>query len=191
MADINFDNVVTMLEQLPERVTKPARQVANIIKSIKWKSVSFIINTEPEPSHRPRLCGFRVYVPGAAKHQRFFDKEVLPKLKGLFISTPCIVDIDVYCKTPSSFTKIQQLLAEQKLIRPWGNVGDVDNFCKTVLDAMCTNEKRNMRGILPDDCIVIESRTRKFYSQSPRYEVHIKYMDDISDDLKKLIRFKF
>ena len=188
MADINFDNVVTMLEQFPERVTKTARQVANIIKSIKWKSVSFIINTEPEPSHRPRLCGFRVYVPGAAKHQRFFDKEVLPKLKGLFISTPCIVDIDVYCKTPSSFTKVQQLLAEQRLIRPWVNVGDVDNFAKTVLDMCQPNEKRGITGIMDNDCLVVDCRTRKFYSKSPRYELNIKYMGKIPDELRKLMR---
>lgn len=188
MGDINFDNVVKMLEQFPDRVTKPAREIGNIIKSIKWKSVSFIINTEPEPSHRPRLCGFRVYVPGAAKHQRFFDKEVLPTLKGLFISTPCIVDIDVYCKTPKSFSKVQTLLAEQRLIRPWGNIGDVDNFCKTVLDMCQPNEKRGIAGIMENDCLVVDCTTRKFYSQSPRYEIHIKYMGKIPDTLKKLMK---
>lgn len=190
MPDINLDNLREMLESFPARVTETAMQFKRLISKIKWKEVSFIINTIPEPSHRPRLCGYRVYVPGAAKHQAFFNREILPKLNGLFIDTPCIVDIDVYAPTPKSFTKTQQILAEMKFIRPWVNTGDVDNYAKALLDQICTNEKRGHVGIMSNDCLVIDNRTRKFYSKTPRYEVTIKYMGHIPDALRTLLRLK-
>ena len=190
MPDINLENTKRMLAEYPARITGIAMQFKRLISKIHWKEVSFTINTIPEPSHRPRLCGYRVYVPGAAKHQAFFDREIRPKLNGLFIDTPCIVNVDVYVPTPKSFTKTQQILAEMKLIRPWVNTGDVDNYAKSLLDQICVNEKRGFAGIMPDDCIVIENRTSKFYSQSPRYEVTIKYMVNIPAELKTLMKIK-
>lgn len=190
MPDTNLENLKQMLATFPNKVTSVAMQFKRLISRIRWTEVSFTIPTIPEPSHRPRLSGYRVYVPGAAKHQSFFNREVLPKLKGLYITTPCIVNVDVFVPTPKSFTKTQQILAEEKLIRPWGNIGDVDNFAKALLDQICVNEKRGYAGIMPDDCIVIENRTRKFYSQTPRYEVTIKYMVNIPAELKTLMKIK-
>ena len=152
MPDINLENLTTMLKNNSVHVVGVAMQFKKMIQRIRWEEISFIIPTIPEPSHRPRLSGYRVYVPGAAKQQSFFNREVLPKLNGLFIDTRCIVDVDVYVPTPKSFTKTQQILAEMKLIRPWGNVGDVDNFAKSVLDQISMNEKRNLTGILYNDC---------------------------------------
>ena len=188
MPDINLENTKRMLAEYPARITGIAMQFKRLISKIRWKEVSFTINTIPEPSHRPRLCGYRVYVPGAAKHQAFFDREIRPKLNGLFIDTPCIVNVDVYVPTPKSFTKTQQILAEMKLIRPWVNTGDVDNYAKSLLDQLQPNEKRGHVGIMSNDCLVIENTTRKFYSQTPRYEVTIKYMGKVPNELKKLLR---
>ena len=157
-------------------------------KGIKWKSVSFTIPTAPVPSHRPRLSNNRIYVPGAAKNATFFNRYVLPTLKGLMISTPCKVDARFYTKTPSSFSKIQTLLAELGFIRPWGRNGDVDNFSKTVLDQIQPNEKRGHVGILKDDALVFEMNSRKFYSVTPRTEVTITFMDSIPKPLLHILR---
>lgn len=159
-------------------------------KGIKWKSVSFTIPTAPVPSHRPRLSNNRIYVPGAAKNATFFNRYVLPTLNGLKISTPCKVDARFYIKTPSSFNKIQMLLAELGFIRPWGRNGDVDNFSKTVLDQIQPNEKRGHVGILKDDALVFEMNSRKFYSVTPRTECTITFMDDIPKNLYKILRLE-
>ena len=159
-------------------------------KGINWKSVTFTIPTAPVPSHRPRLSNNRIYVPGAAKNATFFQRHVLPTLDGLMISTPCKVDARFYVKTRSSFNKIQMLLAELGLIRPWGRIGDVDNFSKTVLDQIQPNEKRGHIGILTDDALVFEMTSRKYYSITPRTDVTITFMDRIPKNLYKILRLE-
>ena len=89
---------------------------------------------------------------------------------------------------PSSLTKSQKFLAEHGYIRPWGNIGDVDNFDKAVFDMMTHNEKRGKVGILEDDRLIIESHTNKYYSSTPRYEVTIEYMDKVPKALRKVMR---
>ena len=157
-------------------------------KGINWKSVTFTIPTAPVPSHRPRLSNNRIYVPGAAKNATFFQRHVLPTLDGLMISTPCKVDLRLYIKTPSSFSKIQTCLAEIGLLRPWGRNGDVDNFEKSIYDQIQPNEKRGHRGILVDDSLIIENHTQKFYSVNPRSEVTITWMDSIPQKLLHILR---
>jgi len=180
------------LETCSNRVVQNITDAAMVLSNIKWKKVSFTVDTEPVPSHRPRLCGYRVYVPGAAKNQAFFNKKVLPKLNGLYISTPCKFDVEIYSSIPKSFTKTQTALAEMKLLRPYGNIGDVDNYSKAILDMLQPNEKRGHVGILADDCLVFEMTSTKYYSFHPRYEVTITYMDEkcLSDELKKILRLR-
>jgi Holliday junction resolvase RusA-like endonuclease len=188
VGDVNLTNSKNMLQMASNRVIDAFKQNQELFKKIQWKTVSFTIPTIPEPSHRPRLCGYRVYVPGAAKHQRFFDKNMRPKLNGLFIDTPCKMVIDIYCPTPKSFTQTQKILAEMKMIRPWVNTGDVDNYTKSVMDMIQPNEKRGHVGIMSNDCLVMETIVNKYYSETPRYEVIISYMDNIPDSLKKVMR---
>ena len=186
--DINQKNVEQMLHDVSGNIQAKVSDILGVFSGIKWNKVSFIIPTVPVPSHRPRLCGYRVYVPGAAKNQSFFNRNVLPKLNGLFITTPCKMKVDIFCKTPTSFTKTQQILAEMKVIRPWGNTGDVDNFDKAVFDMMQPNEKRGHVGIMSNDCLIIESHTNKYYSRTPRYEVTITYMDSVPESVAKVMR---
>ena len=186
--DINQKNVEQMLHDVSGNIQAKVSDILGVFSSIKWNKVSFTIPTVPVPSHRPRLCGYRVYVPGAAKNQSFFNRNVLPKLNGLFITTPCKMKVDIFCKTPTSFTKTQQILAEMKVIRPWGNTGDVDNFAKAVMDQMMPNEKRGHVGILRDDCLVTDLDVKKYYSRTPRYEVTITYMTELPDSVKKVMR---
>ena len=186
--ETNANNYADMLKNLSNSKLTELGEISRYISKISWKRVSFIIPTAPVPSHRPRLSGYRIYVPGAAKNAAFFQKHVLPQLKGLMISTPCKVHLRIYSKTPTSFSKIQTCLAEIGLLRPWGATGDVDNFEKAVYDMIQPNEKRKHTGIMTNDSLIIESHSQKFYSITPRYEISITYMDKIPNLVKKILR---
>lgn len=188
MPDKNQENITALMQEATPRARNTVAEIMNVYKSIKWKHVAFIIPTNPEPSHRPRLSGYRFYVPGAAKNQSFFNREVLPTLNGLFISTPCKIKVDIYVQTPKSFSMVQKILAEMRILRPWGNIGDVDNFLKSVLDQMQPNEKRGHVGFIKDDKLVVSDVTNKYYSMTPRYEIEIAYMGKIPDGLKRVLR---
>jgi Holliday junction resolvase RusA-like endonuclease len=183
-----------MLQNVSETVRQNVVSAAAFLTSdkIKWNNVSFVLPIEPKPSQRPRLSGYRVYVPGAAKASRWFDRVIRPQLKGLFITTPMKITLDIYVKTPtSSMNRTQQCLAEMKMLRPWGSTGDVDNYEKAVYDMMQPNMKRGVVGIMQDDSLIIEAHTNKYYSMTPRYEVSITYMDDdLPDDIRKLLRLQ-
>lgn len=188
--DINLENVKTMMNEMKPSILDKVAGVNAVFSTIKWKKVSFVIPMAPEPSHRPRLSGYRVYVPGAAKNQSFFNKNVLPTLNGLFITTPCKIDLDIYVQTPKSFSKIQRMIAEMKILRPWSNNGDVDNFEKAAYDMIQPNEKRGHVGIMSNDCLIVESHARKFYSITPRYEITITYMKSVPDAIASYLRLK-
>jgi Holliday junction resolvase RusA-like endonuclease len=187
---IQNDNINTLVSQAGDKVANLVAATIDLYKKITWRVVVIEIPMAPEPSHRPRLSGYRVYVPGAAKNQRYFNKHILPKLNGLFIKYPCRVDVDFYCQTPKSFNRTQTILAEMGFLRPWGNTGDVDNYSKTILDMVQPNEKRGHIGIMENDCLVYEMVSRKFYSINPRYVMKITYMDKIPSEILKLLRLK-
>ena len=184
----NQATIDALVKSASTSVQNNVSSILAVFSNIKWKRVKFDIPLIPVPSHRPRLCGYRVYVPGAAKNQSFFDKHVRPKLNGLFIDTPCKIDVDIFCKTPSSFTKAQTILAEMGVLRPWVNTGDVDNFDKAVYDMLQPNEKRGHVGIMENDCLIIESHSNKYYSLNPRYEVTITFMEDMPDSIRNVMR---
>lgn len=185
---VDIKKVNKLLSISSNTVSTNVASAVEMYSKIQWKTVKFTIPAVPAPSHRPRLCGYRVYVPGAAKSQSFFNRSVLPTLHGLFITTPCIVDVDIYSPTPKSFTKTQHILAEMHIIRPWVNTGDVDNFLKSVLDQMQPNEKRGHIGIMANDCLVMSSNAHKYYSDEPRYEVSIKYMEKVPKKLVEILK---
>jgi Holliday junction resolvase RusA-like endonuclease len=106
----------------------------------------------------------------------------------LFITTPCKVSTNLYIQTPKSFSLLQKILAEMKILRPWGNVGDVDNYLKSVLDQIQPNEKRGHVGIMSNDSLVIDEDTHKYYSMTPRTEVSISFMGKIPEELAKVLR---
>lgn len=188
--DINLHNTKKLLESSTNGVREIVAECVNIFETTRWKTVSFTIDMTPKPSQRPRLNGYRVYVPHAFKNGAFFQKNVLPKLNGLFIETPCKVNLDIYVGTPVSFTKTQKCLAEMKILRPWTSSGDIDNFEKSVYDMMQPNEKRGHTGIMSNDSLIIESHTNKYYSINPRYELKISYMNRLPDSIKKIFKLE-
>lgn len=188
--DISIKNTNELLEEANNAVKSNVAGCVNLFTKIRWRHVSFTINNEPKPSQRPRTSGNHIYVPGAYKNTAFFHKYVLPTLGDLWINTPCKTKIDIYVKTPASFTKTQKILAEMKILRPWTRAGDIDNFEKTCLDSLVGNKKRGHNGIMSDDCIVVDMESHKYYSTAPRYEIKISYMGKIPIDLKKILKIE-
>lgn len=146
---------------------------AKKIKRIKSTKVSFTMWKIVKPSQRPRFSkrgGYvKTYVPHAKENGDWFEE--FAKENNLpFIDTPCILNMTVYEKTPSSFSIRKKVLAELGLIRPWKRTGDFDNYAKGIADAI-------QHGMLADDCLVIESTQKLFYSIKPHAEIEIIYMN--------------
>lgn len=146
---------------------------AKKIKRIKTTKVEFTMWKIVKPSARPRFTrrgGYiKTYVPHARENGDWFEE--FSKENNLpFIDTPCILDIKVFEKTPSSYSIKNKVLAELGLIRPWKRTGDFDNYAKAIADAI-------QHGMLADDCLVIESTQKLFYSIKPHAEISITYMN--------------
>lgn len=157
--NVNFNNMIAAEAKRIKRI-KTTR-----LKFTMWKIV--------KPSARPRFNrrgGYvRTYVPHAKENGDWFE-EFAKENKLPFITTPCTLNMTIYEKTPSSFNTKQKVLAELGLIRPWKRTGDFDNYAKGIADAI-------QHGMLADDCLVVESTQKLFYSIKPHAEIEIIYMN--------------
>ena len=154
-----------------EKFEKVLNKEIRRIKRIKWIPYTFTMWKLPVPAHRPRVnnaMGFPlIYVPKAKSEANWFI-EYLKKNELPIIETPCVIDIIVYIKTPSSFSMMKKVLAELGYIRPW-NKSDWDNYAKTVCDQI-------QHGMLKNDSLIIEGNLKKYYSIKPRIVVSGKYL---------------
>ena len=156
-SNVEFNNNVMMIAKKMQKL-KMIR-----LKFTMWKVV--------KPSARPRFSHrgtyINTYVPGAAEagdwFAQFAKENDLP-----VIDTPCILNMNVYEKTPSSFNMTEKVLAELGFIRPWKRTGDFDNYAKAIADCI-------QHGMLKDDCLVIESTQKLFYSIKPHADIEILY----------------
>lgn len=187
--DLNITNVNQLMSEATNRTKDKVRIAADEFSKINWAEQEIIIPLAPKPSQRPRLSGYRVYVPGAAKNATFFNNRILPKYKDVWIDTPCIVYADIYMATPASFSDAQKIMAEMKVLRPWTHTGDIDNLQKSLFDMIQPNAKRHHRGIMADDSLIIETYVNKYYSMTPRYEMRIKYMVNVPEACLKFFKF--
>lgn len=143
------------------------------IKRIKWNKINFILWKVIRPQARPRTTtagGFtHIYVPNAKSYSDWFKKysseHNLPT-----ISTPCILNLKIYEKTPSSYSIKNKYLSELGLLKPWKRTGDFDNYAKGIADFI-------QHGLLKDDCLVIESKIELFYSIKPHVEIELKWLE--------------
>ena len=147
---------------------------AKEISRIKYTKLTFTMWKTIRPSSRPKANGragyIRMYVPGAHEDGEWFKE--FAKEAGLpYIETPCILNMKIYGKTPSSFNTRNKVLAEMGFIRPWKRTGgDFDNLAKNIGDMV-------QHGLLKDDALVIESKQELFFSIKPHAEIEIKYMN--------------
>ena len=157
-------------DQLVDTITIVAKRLKRIKKSV----INFTMWTILRPSARPRVnlsMGYpHMYVPRAAENgkwfEKFFKENNLP-----YINTPCMINIQFFEKTPNSFNIKDKVLAEMGIIRPWKRTGDIDNYTKSVLDCI-------QHGLLEDDCLVIESTQKLFYSIKPHVNIEITYLNE-------------
>ena len=149
-----------VIYEIPEGSPRPR---ARFIKS---KGNNILANARSNP-------GFiQVYsITGAADKkfmQAFKTNSDFDFLESL-IYTPCSVKYDAYFKTPSIFNSKEKMLAELGMIRPLSKP-DFDNVEKKYSDMYTGN-------IWVDDSIVIESNFNKYYSELPRIEITLRYMN--------------
>lgn len=149
-----------VIYEIPEGSPRPR---ARFIKS---KGNNILSNARSNP-------GFiQVYsITGAADKkfmQEFKTNSDFDFLESL-IYTPCSVKYDAYFKTPSIFNSKEKMLAELGMIRPLSKP-DFDNVEKKYSDMYTGN-------IWVDDSIVIESNFNKYYSELPRIEITLRYMN--------------
>lgn len=149
-----------VIYEIPEGSPRPR---ARFIKS---KGNNILVNARSNP-------GFiQVYSITGASDKKFMqefktnsDFDFLESL----IYTPCSVKYDAYFKTPSIFNSKEKMLAELGMIRPLSKP-DFDNVEKKYSDMYTGN-------IWVDDSIVIESNFNKYYSELPRIEITLRYMN--------------
>ena len=154
-----------------EKLVAEIEAAGKRIKRTKKNKLNFNMWKIVKPSARPRAnttMGYvNMYVPHAKENGDWFEKFAAEKHLP-FIDTPCILNMNIYEKTPSSFSIKKKVLAELGLIRPWKRTGDFDNYAKGIADAI-------QHGMLKDDCLVIESTQRLYYSIKPHAEIEIIY----------------
>ena len=118
---------------------------------------------------RPRVCRYGTYTPKKTKDYEQLIRNNYMAQDGTFFEKgiPVQISIKVYKKPPKSTTKKNLKLIEQGLF-PWVKKQDIDNICKSVLDAL--------NGIAyADDGQVIKIRASKEYTlQEERIEIEVK-----------------
>jgi len=146
--------------------------IAKKIKRMPHKTLKFTMWKLVKPAARPRFArrgGYiKAYVPRAKQNGDWF-REFAMRNNLPLIDTPCIVNIKVYQKTPSSWSIKKKVLAELGIIRPWNNTGDYDNYSKAVADMI-------QHGMLSDDKLAYAGTTDRYYSIKPHAEVEVIYM---------------
>ena len=118
---------------------------------------------------RPRVCKHGTYTPKKTKDYEQLIRNSYMAQDGKFFERdiPVQITIKAYKKPPKSTTKKNLKLIEQGLFL-WVNKPDIDNICKSVLDAL--------NGIAyADDGQVIKIRASKEYTlQEERIEFEVK-----------------
>lgn len=144
----------------------------HLAKFNKWKTLNLVIFLVPKACPRPRFSKKtkRFYVFDAMDNSKLF-KEFIDSLNenlGI-IATSTKINIDAYMPIPNDMSRQDKVLAELKIIRPI-SAPDYDNITKTYCDMI-------QKHLLLNDSLVIEGRTRKFYSTKPRVELNISYLE--------------
>lgn len=159
-----------------------------MMNTLQYTELKIILYEDPEGSPRPRFRlvnrknfanqalanpnFVHVYSITGAADQRFMKRLLTENdffgIQNL-IYTPSDIVIDTFKATPSSFNRIDTVLAEIGLINPITKP-DWDNCGKKYSDMFNSN-------IWLDDNLVISGTVRKFYSILPRVEITLNYLN--------------
>lgn len=169
------------------------KKIKEEIKRIKeYKKHKEILNLlfyiVPEGIARPRM-GYHghFYVPNIQKFYDIMNSYMIKhkELKNLNIVSECKIDCKFYRPIPSDMTKIEKVLAELKFIKDikkpdWDNLGKSTDM---------------LHPIWLDDSLVIDGRSRKYYSFKPRIEIKLTYYKNPTNSyhvksIKKIMKRK-
>lgn len=172
---------------------KKAREILNkrssMMSSLYYKDITIVLFEEPEGTPRPRfrLINRQNFVNEAINNgqfvhvyslnakedslymQRLLDQDLVQVQE--LIWTPCIVEYNIYQKTPTVFNTVDTFLAEIGLIRPITKP-DWDNIGKKYSDMFNHN-------VWLDDTLVISGTLNKYYSILPRVEIKLRYLNTL------------
>lgn len=172
---------------------KKAREIidkrSNMMSSLYYKDITIVLFEEPEGTPRPRfrLINRQNFVNEAINNgqfvhvyslnakedslymQRLVDQDLV-QIQEL-IWTPCIVEYNIYQKTPTVMNTVDTFLAEIGLIRPITKP-DWDNIGKKYSDMFNHN-------VWLDDTLVISGTLNKYYSILPRVEIRLRYLNTL------------
>lgn len=159
----------------------------DMVNSLYYKEFTVILFEEPEGAKRPRFRLINrynlvneamnnsdfvhVYSPDAKEDSVYMKRLIDHDLVELdtLIYTPCIVEYNIYIKTPSVFNTVDTFLSELGLIRPLVKP-DWDNIGKKYSDMYNHN-------VWIDDTLVISGTVNRFYSILPRVEIKLRYLN--------------
>ena len=159
----------------------------DMVNSLYYKEFTVILFEEPEGAKRPRFRLINrynlvneamnnsdfvhVYSPDAKEDSVYMKRLIDHELVELdtLIYTPCIVEYNIYIKTPSVFNTVDTFLSELGLIRPLVKP-DWDNIGKKYSDMYNHN-------VWIDDTLVISGTVNRFYSILPRVEIKLRYLN--------------
>lgn len=159
-----------------------------ILSQMEFFDLDLILFEVPEGTPRPR---FRMVTPknypgeavmnsayvhvysltGAEDNKymrRLVDTGEIAQLNNL-ICTPCVIDINTFFRTPSSYNREDTILAEIGVHRPVFKP-DFDNLAKKYCDMFNLN-------VWLDDAFVVDGSVHKYYSVLPRIEIHLRYLN--------------
>lgn len=166
-----------------EKLTEKDRNIINFLieknKKIKTNKVSVTINMEIKGQSRHRAARFGGYYDPSAAHKKEVLAEFLRKAKkqlkhiDIPISTMAKIKIIHYRRIPGSFSKINRILAELKILKP-DNKPDLDNVGKLIIDALTTRKKKPY-AFFKDDVQITDIKLKSYYSYKPRCKIIITY----------------
>lgn len=156
----------------------------NKIRSIGWETIKYTIYLVPKGTPRPRNSRNHFYVSGASDNKKVFEGFIKDNPDLAIIRTACKMRCDSYLPIPGSMKDIEKILAELGFIRPTSKP-DFDNLVKTYADMI-------QGTLLYDDALIVDGRSRKYYSVKPRIEITLRYMKGYDSDYnrKKMINKK-
>ena len=155
-----FSNILKIvLFEIPEGAKRPRARLIN------RKNITDLAISNPDFIH--------IYSPNAKEDRVYMERLINDDIISIksIISTPCIVEINAYFKTPSNFNNKETILSEMGIIRPI-TTPDWDNIGKKYCDMFNEN-------IWLDDRLCVSGTVNKYYSIKPRIEILLKYSDGI------------
>lgn len=128
--------------------------------------IEFIVEGTAIPKQRPRISGRQAYTP---KRTKDYEGRVRQAFRSSYRGhvpvyekgVPVRVRIEIVRQIPKSWTKARREAAEAGEIVPTAKNGDLDNFAKSILDAL--------NGyVYEDDCQITTMVISKRYGSEPR-----------------------